>query len=314
VLLTGDDYSHSALVTRDKETIVEQTPPKIRHAPIEDYKRFAGRALTVSRLRDVELEPVHKSADVYYDEGQPYGNAELAWVGFLLLLKHPSALLDRRLYNAIYTFLKKAVASKKEADVKNDSKTKPMFCSQFVYQCYDDGGQTLKIRNRALGGKRRLAAFAPPTPPETNLVDLVMERVERDELRPQPVGLYANAARSSGPSEEDIVNELYEALKGADEEALKRSADDRLQAYDAVVGQDLAQAVVDFAIAYAEAIPDGSGTNIRAKMTEPASEQERIMEALNKIKNANYVTPGDLTRIANKNAVLVGSFEVPVET
>lgn len=92
MLLSGDDYSHSAIVTRDKETIVEQTPPKIRHALLKNYTRFAGRALTVSRLRDVDLESVQKSADVCLDEGLPYGNAELAWVGILLLLKNPSAI------------------------------------------------------------------------------------------------------------------------------------------------------------------------------------------------------------------------------
>lgn len=103
--------------------------------------------------------------------------------------------------------------------------------------------------------------------------------------------------------EEEIVKELYEALVEA------RSNMDLLTTASssppAAVERELLDAIIDFTLAYAEAAADESST--KATPDKTFSKQE-IGLALDKVKRAKYVTPGDLTRIAN--SVHVGSFKV----
>jgi hypothetical protein len=72
VLLSGDPYSHAALVC-DTNKIVEATPPKIQKSKLNNTPRFGGRTITASRLKKIDPQPLFKAADIYFNQDIPYG-------------------------------------------------------------------------------------------------------------------------------------------------------------------------------------------------------------------------------------------------
>jgi hypothetical protein len=295
VLLSGDPYSHAALVC-DTNKFVEATPPKLQKSELNNTTRFGGRTITAGRLKGIDLRPLFEAADIYFNQGIPYGWGDLVMVGFLLLRKNPAAVLDPRFARAVSAFLMMAVRKSKKARVQ--SKSSAMFCSQFVYQCFLDAGHVLEINKPAL-------PFRAGEEEET-LLDLVIDKVSGDDkLLSQHQPYMGRDGRDSYASEdeEQIIKELYEALKAVEDP----SNEDVLKT--ASPSPDLLYAaVIDFALAYANDTVDESF--MKATLEKTVSKQELICLALNKVKEAKYVTPGDLTRIANANGIVVGSFEV----
>ena len=145
VKLTGVPLSHAAMFYDEcDKTLIEETPPQV--SVNKAKKRFSGRMITVRRLKAVkDMEPVIKSAAVYFSKQEPYDKTGLYLVGLLLLFKKWSPNISTQ--KVITWILKKIIANidKYINQIKHPGKM-PMACSTFVAQCYEDAGTSYELR------------------------------------------------------------------------------------------------------------------------------------------------------------------------
>jgi len=247
------------------------------------------------------------ASEGYYDQRLPYGNADLIQVGFLLLMKQPQLLLDRRVWTAIKELLKMAI-QKPDPNDKEVNKNKGMFCSQFVYQCFLDAGIVLDIKNPTL---RLFAAVGESsgTKKDNTILDAVMNQVDLNEvmaLDGTDLKLFAEAKPGPSKSKDEVLLELYEALKASEDRmmTMQEEADETVP-----LDPELVRAIIEFALFLDDAAP--AEPSMMTAAAPPAPTAERMMSALEKVRAANRVTPGDLTRLQNPTAVHVGNIRVP---
>lgn len=143
VFLTGAPVSHAAMSYLNPSDIIEETVPNVRVAPADE--RFKNRKIYVMRdPRHSDFSPVLNASTGYLNSLEPYGMTNLYLVGMILLYKKFSHTGPRQ--KAILKILKLTV--KKLLPIINEHQygdKKPMVCSQFVFQCYQDAGKDYEL-------------------------------------------------------------------------------------------------------------------------------------------------------------------------
>ena len=223
--LTDAPVSHAALYYREPKKIIEATPPAVQVT--ETDKRFPGRTITV--MRDVRpglgsLEEVLKKADIYLNDEQPFGMSNLYTLAVIMVYAKfaPRSPMKK----VMIKILKRVTVTITDAiNRRTHPGKKPMTCSQFIYQCFDDAARRLKI-------------VGAPIPPglksrASNAVDWAIEvaGLQRSSGSLQTLEGPANGLPIK-PEETDemLAKELYEELKKSD--ATTESADGQISELD----------------------------------------------------------------------------------
>ncbi|MCX7922577.1 MAG: hypothetical protein N3B21_11310 [Clostridia bacterium] len=143
-LITNSSVSHSAMSYFDYNQIVEETPPCAQINPIKD--RIAGRTITVMRLNSNvgDMTKVLDIAKDCVDKQEPYPEVNLALVGIYILFK--KSMISAPLQNLLCTLMKIVINKLIELiDSGIYKNSHPMVCSQFVYHCYENAGDSYKL-------------------------------------------------------------------------------------------------------------------------------------------------------------------------
>lgn len=229
--LTDAPVSHAALFYGDNQaqpSLIEETPPAVAINPAA--ARFVDRTITVRRLDStLPLDPVIAAAKSYYNNAEPYDNAGLYMVGMLLIYKKftPDTLTQK----IIIKILKKLTATL-DAYINNHKYPgkKPMVCSQFDAQCYEDAGPQYQLQFS--GNVLSAAAGA-------SLLDQAITLVESD--RERFAGILRAPLIKVQEEPVETAEELCAELKAAFEQ---RPA---LAAATVTLSADLAVAIQQFA-------------------------------------------------------------------
>ncbi len=215
MFLTDSPVSHAALSYFQSSEIIEETPPKIAKSSTQE--KFKGREVYVMRYADKPMKPVMDAATQYLNEEEPYAMSELYLVGLILIYRKftPGTLTQkvmikilRKLTSGIIDFINNR---------KYPGKV-PMVCSQFVYQCYKDGGYTLKIKDGVL-----LRAALPGQPVQKSVLEQVSESIKPgapfSAEKAMAFGAPVPAVEEVKQSAEELAQELIEALEKGDDVA-----------------------------------------------------------------------------------------------
>lgn len=293
MFLTDSNVSHAAMSYKESNTIVDAVPPAVRTASAEE--KFKGRTIYVNRFdgNKEPLTPVLAAAETYLKEKTPYALYNLLFVGLILIYKKFSTPgLDQKILIEIFKKLAAALidyTNKEEHPGKS-----PMVCSQFVYQCYEDAGQSyrLKIKNGTLVGRSLLDEGEM-----WSLLDHVLFETKTNRAADFTEFLagpeVAELGAITSKSEADLAKELLDSLKAPKAAATTEK-----------VGNELIAAVYQFAEAYYSM---RSGTKTDLKALSSANEKGLAPDALNFLKSeeAYFVTPADLLDKC-KNAERIG--------
>lgn len=145
--LTDAPVSHAAMYfNAAPPTIIEETPPQVAENPAPS--RFAGRTIHVYRLKTTSpLTPVIDAARQHMNHQAPYDHVGLYMVGLLLMYKKFSITSQKQ--QVIIRILKKLTATITEYIQQHKMPgKKPMVCSQFVAQCFEDAGSDYRLQFR----------------------------------------------------------------------------------------------------------------------------------------------------------------------
>lgn len=281
--LTDAPVSHAAMAYTPSSTIVEETPPAVQTNPAAE--RFVDRTITVMRHtpQQSSYTPVLDAATGYLNAEEPYANANLYLVGILLIYRKfaPDTLAQK----IIIKILKKLTAS--IITYYNEHKFPgklPMVCSQFVFQCYEDGGADyrLRIKDGVLGSALDVTAAVP------SLLDQAIDRVRNDttpafrEVISTRVGLAMAAPEMQ--SDEELADELLQAMQAAPAV---------LTEVVPVLEEELVVAVHEFAQAVQQArtgVAPAGDELLQANTLRMASNSMAMLKS----EEAYFVTPGDL--------------------
>lgn len=267
--LTDADVSHSAIFyNKEHETIIEETPPQVTLSTVEKY--VGKRKTYVRRLKKItNLDKVIFASTIYLNDNEPFNKTGFYLVGVLMLYKKftPDIITQR----IIVKILRKIIAS--VANYINEQKypgKSPMFCSQFVAQCYEDAGPEYKLH---ITNNKKINNHNEP-----------------DSLLNQVIALHPNANKENSLSELTKSNnkkqnailateeELCEELKNAF--TLKNVAENT----STPLSQELVDAISDFGeihnILYAN---NGSETKKRTNSFSTLKDMENM-----------FITPGAL--------------------
>ncbi|NIM48047.1 MAG: hypothetical protein GTN78_00590 [Gemmatimonadales bacterium] len=300
MLLTGAPVSHAAMVFREPQEIVEETPPAVAvHKAVE---RFQGRKIYVNRLVSgpTDIGPVLDAAQSYVNEEEPYAMSNLYLVGLLLVYQRftPNTLTKR----VMIRILKKLTAKILHRIHEHETPGKqPMVCSQFVYQCFEDAGGPYHLDLRdALLAMRPLMVSAEggPASEDESTLDRVMRRVE-EEGSPQLEERLLRASvqpASTAPdeSEEELLAELRDALQSVEAPVSPEPEDDVI----AVISR-FAQAV--------HATHPESGPEVRLMATRGGVSLPALRFLHS--QQAVFVTPADLLD-GCKNLTRIGTIDI----
>jgi hypothetical protein len=204
--LTDAPVSHASIFYGEdqaKPSIIEETPPAVSINPVEE--RFVDRIITVRRLAgDLPLSPVIAAATACRNDAEPYDNASLYMVGVILVYKKftPSSLVQ----TVIIKILKKITATLDAyINAHETPGKKPMVCSQFVAQCYEDAGAQYKLN---FSGNLLTKVIGD------SLLDQAIAIVENDKSRFANTFLGTGSTVTEEPSAtaEQLCQELQDAF------------------------------------------------------------------------------------------------------
>mmetsp|Transcript_38447 Transcript_38447/g.80900 ORF Transcript_38447/g.80900 Transcript_38447/m.80900 type:complete len:362 (-) Transcript_38447:9-1094(-) len=277
-----DEISHSAIIYDPPSTCIEQAGGECRpHNFFEDPTR-SDRTVTVIRFKDIDVNSVISGAEEQLDV--PYSFIGLGYLAVLLILNDPSVLFppSPKIKLAIIAFMAYVI----DRHLRNKETNESTFCSQFVYKAFSDAGIELKIRDPVV---LRPDSFSAP---QETILESVIERVSMTKDLQEPMRARAWVLPTSI---EEAASNLLKAIEGNDPDI-----DYVASAKDDTLDEDLMSVVVEFALAV-------EGNNL----PEGISYKEKVSMALRSLAKKDLVTPGELTRIANDNAELLGSFVNP---
>jgi hypothetical protein len=212
--LTDAPVSHAAMAYIPSTTLVEESPPAVQTNQAAD--RFVHRTISVMRRRppQSDMTPVLEAATGYLNDEEPYANANLYLVGILLIYRKFAP--DTALQRVIIKILKKLTASLiSHFNERKYPGKLPMVCSQFVFQCYEDGGAgyTLRIQGGVLGSALHVTAAVP------SLLDQAIDRVAGDATPAFRGAIAAHSgmgmALGEMGSDEELAAELMRVLPKA---------------------------------------------------------------------------------------------------
>ena len=281
--LTDAPVSHAAMTYAPNTSLIEESPPAVQIN--QAAARFVDRTITVMRRTPPQgsYTPVLDAATGYLNDEEPYANASLYLVGMLLIYRKfaPHTVLQR----VIIKILKKLTAS--IITYLNDHKYSgklPMVCSQFVYQCYEDGGidYRLRIKGGVLSSALNVTADMP------SLLDLAIDRV-RGDMTPvfrQAIAAHSGiaAADPEMQSDEELAGELFQALQAAPA---------RLAGVELPLEDELVVAIHEFAQAVhmvRTGVTASADELLQANSLRMASNGMAML----KTEEAYFVAPGDL--------------------
>mmetsp|Transcript_4651 Transcript_4651/g.5348 ORF Transcript_4651/g.5348 Transcript_4651/m.5348 type:complete len:225 (-) Transcript_4651:46-720(-) len=220
----------------------------------------------------------------------------------MLLLNDPSVLLTatQPTLEGVIAFIKFFIGY--GGMEQTDEST---FCSEFVYKCYKRAGIELEIQDPTF---ERNASFGSST-----ILDLVKEGCSEDdnlsgegfEVDSSIVGVGNENRISAAKAKIAINNEASKLLKLLKEEKLSKAAAPSEETTTTAVAttridkKKLVKAVVGFAL-----------TSEKKNLSKIRNYKQKVLTALDRLDKKYFVTPGELTRIKNKNAVKVGSFVI----
>lgn len=291
MFLTNSTVSHAAMASGTAGEIVEEVGSGAGYAPAAE--RFKGRDIYVNRRDDLPpAAPVLAAAKLYVDKKTPYAFGNLLLVGLILIYKKitPSSLLQRvmikiykKLASEIITWVNQGLYPGKL----------PMFCSQFVYQCYEDAGAgyRLKIKDGTLvGGPALLEEVA------MSLLDQVILQARSDKTTAFVEYLSSPEVTTltevPSQTEEELARELMEVLSASGDQALFAAAADAKP--EQAPSRELAAAAYQFAEAWYMA--QGGVETANFASLAAANQKGLSPDALNflKAEESYFVTPADL--------------------
>mmetsp|Transcript_35031 Transcript_35031/g.39120 ORF Transcript_35031/g.39120 Transcript_35031/m.39120 type:complete len:262 (-) Transcript_35031:51-836(-) len=252
---------------------------------IDDETRF-NRRITVTRLEGVDVNAVLDAARKDVNAAVPYSFSGLGALAVLLLLNDP--LIIKGSSEIVIGALKQFIGTVITVGGFGIEKGESSFCSQFVYKCFDAADTTLEIRNPVLSrtyteGKTLL---------DCCIEDISNTEVDiTDEEDPVVPSISTSSSTDGDVMIEDSAAILLNALKKGGSETIASATDK--------IDKELLSAVIKYALCHE-----------RVNLPESLSKKERVLTALCNCCKKSMVTPGELTRIANKNAVFLGSFEI----
>lgn len=245
----------------DYARVINETLRGVIFVKLDDADIFAPREMLIRRHKSAtELSPVIASAKQYFEQAEPYPEENLVFVALLLLYRKvtPDSVLQRAMIRYLKWVTKKILTFINEHRFPGK---KPMVCSQFIFQCFQDAGGelTLHIENGLL-----MANNVP------NLLDIIDQQIKASGKPQLPITTDPNE-----PSEDEILQELFEALQTPDANGPLTSS---AQLSDALVG-----AAVDFCEAM-------------TSLAAPQSLQTNNSDAVGFVRaqEAVFVTPEDL--------------------
>ena len=149
-LLTNSCITHAAMSYNSKDgTLIEEDSPCVQVASIDRHLQ-KGRNVFVKRIDPTKIPAsttleklqsnIIKISEEYLNDEVPYGTAEA--ITFALLLVSKKSDLDECSQKIAMKVLKKIADACQHPSKK--FKREPTVCSQFVYNCYYDGGYQLE--------------------------------------------------------------------------------------------------------------------------------------------------------------------------
>jgi hypothetical protein len=241
--------------------IINETLKGVIFVNLDDIDLFDPRQMVVRRHKTAtDLSPVMAAAEYYFEEKEPYPEENLVFVALLLLYRKvtPQSALQRAMIRYLKWVTKKILAFINEHRFPGK---KPMVCSQFIFQCFQDAGGelTLHIENGLL-----MANNAP------TLLDLIDQQMKTNGKPSLPLTIDPNE-----PSAAEILQELFDALQTPDASGPLTSS---AQITDALVGA---------AAEFCEAL-----TSLAAPQSLQANNSDAV--GFVRAQEAVFVTPADL--------------------
>jgi hypothetical protein len=226
MFLTGSKITHAALYCQEGVLADSGMSGVGLHALKEDP---AGRKVHARRL-DAPLSPrpVLDTAMAYAGESDPYDWPGLALLTFLVLYKDftPSGPLQK----VLVAFLKRVVLHLDGwIDGLIHQGKKPMVCSQFVAQCFQDASKTdARYRLEIVSGTFSLAAGVS----KNSLVSQVAAHPHLHRMKAaSPV---AEDAEQAGKKDRDLISDLEAALRAEPATSENRLGEDLVEVVHAL--------------------------------------------------------------------------------
>jgi hypothetical protein len=287
ILLTGGGVSHAAMAY-DALQLVHEVPEHAKMQPMKDL--FSGREISVMRLREGHsleaLQGVLNAGKTYVDQAEPYPMSNLYLLGLILIYRRvtPNTKVQKWTVKIL-----RAVIAEIEAYIRqrNTPDKLPMVCSQFVHQCYADGGVRLKIKDGVVLFKaaHTLAPAGSTAAEPTSLLDIALASPAESPAEPAAQQMRLLQAPSIGIEEtpmdgEELARNLLSALQEED------SGEDN-------VDPELVNTVKLFGHAVNTLIADEGADTLLHKGRYPQSSSDRGMRLLSQ-NESMFVTPADL--------------------
>lgn len=296
-ILSGDEMTHAGLVSRrDISVVIEQVPGGTTTNPYPWHRQ--GRTVYVMRLESLkDLGPVLRVAEASLKAKDPLSWKNLLTLAILLLLKQPHLLYthNKAIRDGFITFFRGA-AQDPSTETPNSA-----YCSEFVYDRYEKAGSKYKLDLDRVLDKQSDEAVE-------KLFQKIVKHVQTDSAgsgSEPPKKKLKKSHPSKLKEPEDHHKSLLKAVKAAKQHrhvrARLRKSSRRISEEE--IDQELAAAILDFARASLKA------ADPKDQPDKDLSPVELALYALDHLKTkANLVTPGDLTRIKNDDATMVGTF------
>jgi hypothetical protein len=294
-LLSGDEYSHAAVVSDIAPKVFEQVGsiPVRKYDFTQDESRL-GRLTTVTRFEGIDVDAVLSVAQADVDNKIHYSWDNLGYLAALLFLKDPSIVLTAP--DTVTKALKLYFTALLQSPRPTSEST---FCSEFVFKCFYEADIELKIENPSI-----IRATS-----RSSILNLVMDECnsipdEEFEVVFKPMDRSDRIQTVSDVDAETALNEaagdILKILKGENKMKAASAVDADGGIDVELIDSEFIQTVIDFVLAV-------EGVNL----DDSLSYKEKVKTALSNIDKKTLVTPGELTRIANENAVKLGSFVLP---
>lgn len=166
-LLSGEEITHSAIVSRNIGTVIEQVPGGTRTKQYPWERQ--GRYVYVMRRQGIDLDPVLKIAEASLQSKDPLSYKNLLTLSTLLALKRPNLLMNKNeaIAQGFNEFFQSA------AKCYQKETTNSTYCAEFVFDCFEKAGPEYALKlDRALDRET--------TNPSMNLFGAVSSTIYED--------------------------------------------------------------------------------------------------------------------------------------
>lgn len=297
MLLTNSDVSHSALVVAPGKLADEGPAGLGTHlftAPDETSSAPVSEVYLRRLKSDDLLDPVVDAAITYVKSDEPYDYVPLVFIAGIVLYNHFSSTSRLKKALLIKLFIKAGELLDKKINARIHPDKKPMMCSQFVFQSFQDASMNepdkekakeynLHIKNGTVL-KREMGV---------RLIDLV------DRTLPNSIEeVSTETLVRSTSSEEEILRDLWEMFTSEEENDVRTE--------EFALSDELQSAIVKFCHSHNRLYGEEKGLQemVQGMKYQPAMyvSPADLCYHCEKINSSTPFTTGDTVRLVRDSA------------